>query len=216
MRDRDERSLEEIMRASLARWETGGVFDRNEEWLKRDRERSAAEAKRSWLRDMEMRGVPREHRERLADGLIDTACLREVRAWLVSSETLMVLAGGRGCGKTQAAAHCVAERGLFVVAGRLARLDRYESEVVEPLENCAVLVIDDLGAEYLDRKGFYLSFLDELVDRRHSNRRKTMLTTNATWDEFKRRYGERIADRARVGTVYEEIGPSLRRKENAQ
>lgn len=75
-----------------------------------------------------------------------------------------------------------------------------------------VLVIDDLGREYADQHGRWLSELDLLIDDRHEARLRTVMTGNVTPEEFKARYGERIADRIRQdGRVSICNGASLRR-----
>ena len=65
-----------------------------------------------------------------------------------------------------------------------------------------LMVIDDLGIEYLDKNGNFLQRLDELLDERYSNFRKTIITTNLNADAFKDRYGERVADRMREGFTW--------------
>ena len=62
-----------------------------------------------------------------------------------------------------------------------------------------VIVIDDLGVEYLDKNGYFSHRLDELIDERYSNYRKTVITTNLNAKAFQTRYGARVADRIREG-----------------
>src|SRR5690606_41573051 len=52
-----------------------------------------------------------------------------------------------------------------------------------------------------------------LIDDRHEMRRPTVITSNLSPEEFRQRYGERIADRIRqMGLVVLCVGESLRRK----
>jgi DNA replication protein DnaC len=130
---------------------------------------------------------------------------------------ILVLSGDPGCGKTFAAVRWIADyvnddsrwpspgsavqlKGrppVFVTAAALARWDRYEQEPMLKLLRAPRLAIDDLGAEYLDKNGFYAALLDEVLNERYSGRLPTLLTTNLDIDEFKARYGDRIAGRIR-------------------
>jgi DNA replication protein DnaC len=101
----------------------------------------------------------------------------------------------------------------FVDVSVLARVSRYKSEEMEPLERCSILVIDDLGMEYADEKGSFLATLDGIFNARYANKLRTVITTNLNRGSFKPRYGERIADRIREsGRFVELAGESLRRK----
>ena len=62
-----------------------------------------------------------------------------------------------------------------------------------------ILVIDDLGVEYIDKNGFFLSRLDELIDARWGNFKRTIITTNLNRKDFQDRYDQRITDRIRQG-----------------
>lgn len=100
---------------------------------------------------------------------------------------------------------------LFLDVSALVRHSRYRSEDMAPLEQALVLAIDDLGMEYGDEKGSFLATLDGLINTRYAARLYTVITTNLPMAEFRRRYGERIADRFReVGAFVELNGASLR------
>jgi DNA replication protein DnaC len=136
-----------------------------------------------------------------AGNLRETAALKALRG----DVGLTALSGGAGSGKTVAAVAWLhgwaVERcsvvGLFVSSAAIARWERYDDREMGRLFAPDRLVIDDLGAEFLDAKGAYLSVLDELVNERYSHKRATVLTTNLPIDGFRARYGERIADRIR-------------------
>lgn len=146
--------------------------------------------------------------------------LRDDDPWR-SPRCIVVLSGTRGCGKTVAAAwwaihHDV--RARFIRAATLATSSRFNDELRAQVFGASALVIDDLGAEYLDAKGAFLSVLDELVDTYYGDGRTMIITTNLLLDDpkretdFRRRYGERIADRLRECGVWLSIGEgSLRR-----
>lgn len=102
----------------------------------------------------------------------------------------------------------------FVKAGHLAAaLHRPGGEATwDEVRKVHALAIDDLGREYSDQHGRWLAELDLLIDDRHEMRRPTVITSNLGPEEFKQRYGERIADRIRqMGLVVNCVGESLRR-----
>src|SRR5262249_31101876 len=116
---------------------------------------------------------------------------------LVHGDTVITcLSGNPGVGKTIAACEWLLSRrsGLFVKAPSLARIDRAK---VPGLLNAHALVLDDLGVEYIDAKGFLSSLLDELIDHRYDLRLPTVITTNLDAAAFKERYGARVIDRIR-------------------
>jgi DNA replication protein DnaC len=107
----------------------------------------------------------------------------------------------------------VPKKPVFVTATQLARASRYEDATMDRLLTASRLVIDDLGSEYSDAKGFFRSLLDEVVNVRYSMRRPLLITTNVGPEVFTERYGERIMDRLRECGAFTGIGgPSLRRK----
>lgn len=132
---------------------------------------------------------------------------------------LIVLSGNTGCGKTTAASEWVlggdggmpGAGSLFVKAAALARWDCYDVEQMDRLLLAPRLVIDDLGVEYMDAKGRFLSVLTEVIDVRYDAARPTVITTGLSAADFKARYRERIADRIReVGLFIDLDGNSLR------
>ena len=193
-------------------------------------ERAAAEVIKR-IATLRARGVPREHAEPIATGtLFGTRSLGAARRWLTTRETILVLAGAPGCGKTQAAAWCVAQPPFrdydgihgpgghwpgdlmprFLDVSRLARMSRYDESLMTPLERCALLIIDDMGQEYVDAKGFFHSLIDGLINARHADQLKTIITTNLSRPDFELRYGPRVADRLRDGTFISSAEQTLR------
>lgn len=101
---------------------------------------------------------------------------------------------------------------LFLKAAKLARWPRYEDEAMDQLLFSKFLIIDDLGVEFFDVKGSYAALLDEVIDERYANARKTVLTTNLDVAAFKARYGERLIDRLRESGRFVNVStPSLRK-----
>ena len=73
-------------------------------------------------------------------------------------------------------------------------LEKEKNEILEPLLNCEVLFIDDLGTEpmYNNVTAEYLFLVlnERLIAGRH-----TIVTTNLSLNELKERYGERLFSR---------------------
>lgn len=109
---------------------------------------------------------------------------------------LVVLSGSIGCGKTAAACWWASrvEGGKFITAGRMSRISKWGDEVVEMVK-ASRLVIDDLGVEFSDEKGFFNSLLDDVLNERYSRKRPTVITTNLQGPLFASRYKGRIVDR---------------------
>lgn len=142
----------------------------------------------------------------------DTRAMAAVRAFMASESSALVLAGGKGCGKSTAAVWAIAERraGHFRYAGELAGLSRDDDER-RKITRAPLLVIDDLGVEYLDDKGWFAAFFDEVIVRRHDNELKTIITTNLPKAKFSARYrSERVLDRLSTGMFVEIPEGSMR------
>lgn len=119
----------------------------------------------------------------------------------------MLLYGGVGTGKSTAAAWLAWERGghepVWIRASELERRGRYDHPFQSWIFGASMLVVDDLGIETLDGKGYFCSLLDELVDTYHADMRTLVLTSNlraqrATPEDvpqFRERYGERVWSR---------------------
>jgi len=137
--------------------------------------------------------------------------LREVLAMQPSPQTV-VLKGGVGVGKSCAAAWWAIQRSAhWITAEAMARISPYDADSAR-LRSVNRLVIDDLGTEYADSKGFFLSHLDAVIDARYANELQTLITTNVDAATFKQRYGQRIADRIReAGKFVTVAGGSMRR-----
>lgn len=168
-------------------------------------------------------GIPSKDIAAIADQTLDiTAAVAEMNAFEDRQAILFVLSGPLGCGKTTAAAQWLTlagDRGtyvktkprLFLPIATCMRLNRYDDAVLHRVERALALVLDDLGAEYLDQKGAFVSLLDSLIDARYRHLLPTVITTNLRSSEFKARYGPRTIDRIRERGDFIEIqSPSLR------
>lgn len=193
------------------------------EWARREqaeRERLELERRRRWA----AWGIPSKDIARIAsDELTASQALSATREFEEHQAIVLVLAGAVGCGKTTAAAHWLIharrrqtyirpDPRRFLPVAELARLNRFDDDAMSRVERASELVIDDLGAEYLDDKGAFASMLDGVVDARYRHLLPTVITTNANGDQFKARFGARIVDRIReLGEFVELNGSSLRR-----
>jgi DNA replication protein DnaC len=126
--------------------------------------------------------------------------IAKLGAWNVMDKNVVVLSGQPGCGKTVAAAWWSLrrpERVRFMRATTFAAASRYDQAARAAWARADALVLDDLGAEYLDGQGSFRVDLDELIDTYYSDRRPLILTTNLNSQLFRKNYGERVWDRLR-------------------
>lgn len=160
----------------------------------------------------------------IADGdAKDTPALARARAFrdgdLRAGRSLLVLSGGVGCGKTTAAVWVIATMRFqcprFLRAATFARTSRYDAAAAAAWARAGALVLDDLGAEYADSKGSFLTDFDELLDTYYADRRPLIITTNIGKRDFYERYGGRdgrIASRIREAGAWVECGATDLRK----
>jgi DNA replication protein DnaC len=196
----------------------------DEEYFERVAARQVLEAEERQLgEELETRkrmvsfGVPVKDVEAIAIEALDASeAMKHIVRFEGLEEYILILSGPAGCGKTTAAANWLvrpagkltaAKFGLklrkptFVTAARLFRTSRYDTDAMAILEKASKLVIDDIGTEYSDQKGFVTSFVDGLINERYANLLPTVITTNLRVETFTERYGERVARRVRtVGT----------------
>lgn len=158
-------------------------------------------------------GVPERVLKNLEE-LKETKFVKTVRDFSLCSREAwcLVLSADKGAGKSTAAAVWLYDNVPLEGAPtyktrywwngtRLARANGYAKEY-ERMMQSQFMVIDDLGVEYLDKNGNFLQRLDELIDERYSNFKRTIITTNLNAVAFKERYGERVADRMREGFAW--------------
>lgn len=141
-------------------------------------------------------------------------CSEYARSFSADSLNLF-LSGGTGLGKTflsTCIAREVSERGYSVVyetatgafskyeAEKFGRGDAEEAKrEVRRLENCDLLILDDLGTEF--PTAFVTSALYTLVNTRLSLGKKTVINSNLTVEELGERYSPAIMSRL-LGEFY--------------
>lgn len=188
------------------------------------------------LSQLEGWGVPHQTallmvNRRRSRTLEETQAMSYVDSFLQQADqglyNLCVLAGVLGTGKTVAAARFLEsadprqpfgrawradQRPHFIHASKLLVMGLYDHEEERnQLERTKALVIDDMGVERLDAGGVGLALFDWLINARYGAAGYTLITTNLTWESFRDRYGERIADRLREQADWYDLdGESMR------
>ena len=133
-------------------------------------------------------------------------CLRYAQTFGPDSGNLLFV-GGTGLGKTflsASVAAMVAERGYSVTYETASRLfsileknrfspNEQTAEAAEKLENCDLLIVDDLGTELPGN--FVTAALYNLVNERLLAGKSMVISTNLNVDEIAQRYNPQIASR---------------------
>lgn len=125
------------------------------------------------------------------------------------SSPSIIMRGRTGLGKTHlslAIAKSAIERGFGVIYGSVQtlisrleheRFDKDKSEsgdnTLQMLCNCDLLILDDLGAEFLTN--FVVTVLNEIINSRMMSNKPTIINTNLSSEELLTRYSERISSR---------------------
>lgn len=154
-------------------------------------------------------------------------CIKYAEEFGKNSETLL-MDGSTGLGKTHlslAIAGRVLERGFGVIYGSapdlLAALEREQfsrdsdHSVLERLEQCDLLIFDDLGTEF--SKSFTKAAVYNLLNSRLTRRRATIINTNLTLAELTREYSDRLISRligenTRLSFVGEDVRIAKKRR----
>lgn len=144
----------------------------------------------------------------------ETAGIVAARKWLNSELPFLVIVGSVGAGKTTAATWAVMRSGLMARHIRAAEL-----ATIAPFGNSAgrwyslrdkrLLVIDDLGTEHAS--DWWKSNLDSLIDFRHGQKLKTIITTNFSLPQIGDVYGLRVLDRLRQSSIFAACGTASMR-----
>ena len=137
-----------------------------------------------------------------------SVCKDYASAFSMSSSSLLMM-GGTGLGKTHlslAIAGEVIEKNFGVLYGTVSSFartlererfsqpdDTPEGDLFTSLENCDLLILDDLGTE--PQSAYLTSCISELIDARLGRKLPTIITTNLSSSDLQRRYGERTVSR---------------------
>jgi hypothetical protein len=184
----------------------------------------ADKVERDWLDRMQAERIARNRKDaripqiylESLEHLEETDSVAQVRAFLAEPKVFLLMCGDTGVGKSVAACWALEQKGgLFVEASILLCRPSWDDEHWDPARDARILVIDDLGAEQAGEKNFENTNLLSLMSHRYADLKKTIITTNMTWERFKLRYasadGGRTIDRLRdAGRVFSVSGRSLR------
>jgi hypothetical protein len=107
--------------------------------------------------------------------------------------------------------------GQFVTAAELSKASSFASDYWEAISDTPRLVVDDLGVEQLDGKGYALSNLAHVLYHRHARALRTVVTLNIARGAFLERYathdGGRLRDRLTESAWFVDLaGSSLRKR----
>lgn len=178
-------------------------------------------------------GIPKRAVRLIMFGeLSETPAMQSAREFMASDDTALVLLGPSGVGKSVAASWLAAASVDYIIGGRpqpeqggfnmgptamfasasdISRISMYDAKPMKALETVKYLVVDDLGVEFNDKGGSFLSRFDSIFNHRYGNELTTVITSNLTAEDFKSRYGERTVDRIReAGSFIGLDGESLR------
>lgn len=145
-------------------------------------------------------------RQRMTDVI---AYCREYAERFSPDADSLLLQGATGTGKTHlslAIARTVTEKGFGVVYGSVQPLlhrmenehfGRSDGDTEEQLEQCDLLILDDLGMEF--DSPFYRSCIYSLLNTRLLEHRPTVISTNLGFVAIQERYGDQIASRITGG-----------------
>lgn len=192
----------------------------DEQWTEHDR-KIADERARQVAEDEHKRrvnavasaGFPKRAIDAAIKADESTEAISRIKAWDHREQSILVLSGPAGCGKTVAATWWALRTDYveFMRSSAFAAGSRYDADARAKWLEAHRLVLDDLGTEFADSKGNYLVDLDELIDTFYGDKRPLLITTNCTKQVFTQRYGARIVDRIReCGVWFQITGKSMR------
>lgn len=155
--------------------------------------------------------------------LRDSACFTATRDWMRDGTTWsLVLSGGKGCGKSQAAywaSYQLLTRNHFAprcaFCPSVSEQPLYGGDAEEYRWRCTqagVLLIDDLGEgeQMHEKRSAWRAWVDDVLTQRHAARKKTIITTNRTVGELTTWLGARLVDRLRDGEFISTNEASMR------
>lgn len=168
--------------------------------LEREREEAAQRRERNRA-SRTSSGIPRRVWPAL-DAPEETAALGAVREWLASKSTILLLTGVPDRGKTVAACWALDQRGgQFVKAIEIVRRGMFDNDFWDGLYRAPLVVLDDLGTEPLDEKGYALANVQALIDRAYDGSPLLIVTANLSLATLRDKYlasdGGRSLERVR-------------------
>ena len=181
---------------------------------RRIREHDAAVASAALSERLGDSGMPHGLQKVVLSALRPSDATLAVDAWLETKQTLLLLAGGVGVGKSVAAAYAIRRTpGRWFSAPGMGQMQGFDrARDVTALLKPRLLVVDDLGAEFADRNEWARTQLRTLICQRHDDGARTLITTNLNAAQWRAYADERLLDRLATGTVKTIGGASMRRR----
>ncbi len=129
---------------------------------------------------------------------------RHVRDFLDSGQSFLVLSGGKGTGKTGSACWSLGQidGGRFLDAPEITGMSIREKEQWDRVRGAPLVVLDDLGTERRDEKGYFIGGFFDLFNGCYSGCTRLVITCNISREQFASEpdqggYGARVYDRLR-------------------
>ena len=131
---------------------------------------------------------------------------KRVQSWISNDKTFFLAMGTQGTGKTYLSAgilnilydtnvevYYTTHRRFIEDIHRSMQNGKTQHEVIPKYSEKKFLIFDDLGSATCTE--WQQEMLLELIDRRYSNKEKTVITTNLNKDELYQKLGKRTASR---------------------
>lgn len=121
---------------------------------------------------------------------------------LLDNGNSLFIFGSPGSGKTMVSCGIAVKyiddgkQATFVLASELFDLGFSQTENFQqqkPIFNSEILIIDDLGAEFLDSKRFKSSFFHKVLSARMSRKKPMIITSNYKPNDLRGHYGNAVA-----------------------
>lgn len=131
---------------------------------------------------------------------------KHISQWLKDAKNMAVLVGPTNTGKTyfcmafanyfldqKRSVNYVMYRRFFEDIQKTIQKNENQYSVIEKLSECEILIIDDVGAS--SNTPWQQEMFLDLIDRRYSNEKITIVTTNFMEEDCKQHLGERTSRR---------------------
>lgn len=171
--------------------------------------------------NMRRLGCPQSALDAIRRPLDEKQSLRAAREWAIGGTWALVLCGPPGCGKTTAAAWAAHQ--LYMRLNQRPKWLRCAAMVDAPAFNAeaellkyrckeaGVLILDDIGAGAREKDAkVWMGWLDDVLDHRWGNKRKTIITSNMGTGALASWLGVRLADRLNEGVIHGSTDKSMR------